>query len=255
MIALILGVFRETVGYIGRTISAHEAPNYTLSPYIIQSILILIAPALLSASVYMVLGCIIVAVNGEARSPIRRKFLTITFVLGDVWSFLIQSTSAGLLVKKDPDAKKTGQWIIIGGLAVQLIFFGLFIIVSLRFTSNIRKSPTPKSESHAIPWRRTLYVLYTASILIMIRSVFRVVEYVQGDRGYLLRRELWLYIFDAALMALVMLLFNVVHPSKVGASSTHAKVAEAEEVGLADTGGDGVVPYPQRTAVDGSNPV
>ena len=92
MIALILGGFCETVGYIGRTISGHEAPDYSSSPHIIPSILILIAPALMSASVYVVLGCIIIAVNGEARSPIRRKFLTITFVLGDVWSFLIQST-------------------------------------------------------------------------------------------------------------------------------------------------------------------
>ncbi|KAL8870446.1 MAG: hypothetical protein Q9174_003515 [Haloplaca sp. 1 TL-2023] len=261
MIALILGGLCETVGYIGRTISAHQAPDYSLGPYIVQSILILIAPALMSASVYMVLGCIIVAVNGEARSPIKRKSLTITFVLGDVWSFMIQSTAngratgAGLLVKKDPDAKNTGKWIIIGGLAVQLIFFGLFIIVSLRFNSNIRKSPTSASKSHVIPWRRTLYFLYAASILIMIRSVFRVAEYVQGDRGYLLRRELWLYIFDAALMASVMLLFNIVHPSKVGASSTHAKVAETPDVGLEDTGANDVVPYPQRTVVHGSNAV
>lgn len=39
----------------------------------------------------------------------------------------------------------------------------------------------------------------------MIRSVFRTVDYVQGDNGYLLRKELWL----------VMALLKVVHPSKV----------------------------------------
>ena len=77
----------------------------------------------------------------------------------------------------------------------------------------------------------------------MILSVFRVAEYVQGGRGYLLRRGLWLYISDGALMASVMLLFNVVHPNKVGAPSTHDKVAETEEVGLADASIDGVVLY------------
>ena len=60
-----------------------------------------------------------------------------------------------------------------------------------------------------------LYVLYAADILIMVRSVFRVAEYVQGTNGYLLRRELWLYIFDATLMAVVMLVLNGVHPRRL----------------------------------------
>lgn len=51
----------------------------------------------------------------------------------------------------------------------------------------------------------------------MIRSVFRTVEYAGGDNGYLLWNELWLYIFDAALMWCVMALLNVVHPSEVNA--------------------------------------
>ncbi|KAL8876778.1 MAG: hypothetical protein Q9192_008800, partial [Flavoplaca navasiana] len=63
----------KTNGYIGLAISALEALDYTLTPYIIQSILILVAPALMSASVYMILGCIIVAVKGEAQSPITRN--------------------------------------------------------------------------------------------------------------------------------------------------------------------------------------
>lgn len=49
----------------------------------------------------------------------------------------------------------------------------------------------------------------------MFRSVFRVVEYLQGNAGYLLSREVFLYIFDAVLMLAVMVLFNWVHPSQV----------------------------------------
>jgi len=58
-------------------------------------------------------------------------------------------------------------------------------------------------------------VLYFASLFIMVRSIFRVAEYVQGDNGYLLQHEYWLYIFDAALMAMVMIAYNVVHPNEV----------------------------------------
>lgn len=49
----------------------------------------------------------------------------------------------------------------------------------------------------------------------MIRSVFRVIEYLQGVDGYLFRHEFYLYIFDAALMLGVVILFNLVHPSQI----------------------------------------
>ena len=59
----------------------------------------------------------------------------------------------------------------------------------------------------------------------MIRSVFRVIEYGEGNDGYLLRAEVWFFVFDATLMANVMLLFNAVHPSSI------STLVRAEEVG------------------------
>lgn len=62
-----------------------------------------------------------------------------------------------------------------------------------------------------------MFTLYAASTLIMIRSIFRIIEYAQGFTGYLLEHEVYLYIFDATLMLAVVLIFNVVHPSEVQA--------------------------------------
>jgi RTA1 like protein len=92
MIPVVIGVIMEAVGYGARAPSAIEAPDFSLPPYIVQSILILIAPALFAASVYMILGYIILAVDGEHHSMIRKKFLTKIFVLGDICAFMIQST-------------------------------------------------------------------------------------------------------------------------------------------------------------------
>jgi hypothetical protein len=66
-----------------------------------------------------------------------------------------------------------------------------------------------------LPWKRHLYNLYFTSGLIMVRSIFRVIEYIQGNSGYLLSHEVFLYIFDALLMLAVMIMFNWVHPSEV----------------------------------------
>jgi hypothetical protein len=76
-----------------------------------------------------------------------------------------------------------------------------------------QKTPAPVFAH--LPWKRHLYNLYIASGLIIVRSVFRIAEYIQGNAGYLLSHEVFLYVFDAVLMLVVMVLFNCVHPSEV----------------------------------------
>jgi O-antigen/teichoic acid export membrane protein len=75
-------------GYIGRIISHKDL--WALGPFIMQSLLILIAPALFAASIYIILGRIILLVDGERYSLIRQKWLTKIFVAGDVLSFMLQ---------------------------------------------------------------------------------------------------------------------------------------------------------------------
>lgn len=111
---------------------------------------------------------------------------------------------------------KTGEHIIVGGLFVQIFFFGFFIVTSSHFYWKITKYPIPRSCAPDIPWRKHLHVLYLASFLIMVRSIFRLAEYLQGNNGYLLHHEVYLYVFDALLMCITMVVFNIVHPQEVG---------------------------------------
>jgi hypothetical protein len=55
-----------------------------------QTLLLLIGPALFAASIYMELGRIIELVDGESRAMIRKRWLTKLFVCGDVLSFTLQ---------------------------------------------------------------------------------------------------------------------------------------------------------------------
>jgi hypothetical protein len=52
--------------------------------------LILVAPPLFAASIYMTLGRIIVKLDAEKMSLVPVRFLTKIFVVGDVISFLLQ---------------------------------------------------------------------------------------------------------------------------------------------------------------------
>lgn len=126
-------------------------------------------------------------------------------------------SGGGVLAQSDgdKDKKKLGERLIIVGLVLQILFFGFFMIVSAIFHYRISLYPTTRCQTLIVPWRRTLYTLYIASVLILIRSAFRVVEYSQGSDGFLMKKELYLYIFDASLMFLTMVVFNIFHPSQV----------------------------------------
>jgi len=164
----------------------------------------------------MILGRVIRITDGEASSIIRSTWLTKIFVSGDILSFLTQASGGGILADtKDPDKAKMGENIVLAGLGIQILFFGFFSISAGIFHYRIRAFPTTASSTLAVPWERQLYTIYGASALIMIRSLFRVAEYVTGNEGALMSTEVYLYIFDSVLMILAMVLFNISHPSKV----------------------------------------
>ncbi|KAJ5773781.1 hypothetical protein N7457_008677 [Penicillium paradoxum] len=214
MIPFLVGGALETVGYVGRLLSSTETPDYTKGPYIMQSALILIAPAFLAASIYMTLGRIIFMVDGEKCSLIRLKWLTKIFVSGDVLSFLMQASGAGIMVK-DTTNPSTGENIIIGGLFVQILFFGFFIISAMVFQSRISSSPSGRSIELSSVWRRHLTALYISGALILVRSIFRAVEYIQGYDGYLMKQEVFIYVFDGLLMLIAMVILQYIHPSEI----------------------------------------
>lgn len=80
----------QVIGYIGRCVSIEQKPDYTLGPFAVQLVLILIAPALYAATIYMTLGRIILLTGGERYSVVSRRWLTKIFVGGDIVSFALQ---------------------------------------------------------------------------------------------------------------------------------------------------------------------
>lgn len=59
---------------------------------VIQSLLLLVAPALFAASIYMELGRIVLATEGDHALFVPRKWLTKIFVCSDIFTFLMQGS-------------------------------------------------------------------------------------------------------------------------------------------------------------------
>ncbi|KAF4462706.1 RTM1 [Fusarium albosuccineum] len=194
----------EVIGYIGRILGATQDPGcWTMGPYIMQTLLILIAPALMAASIYMILGRIILLTEGEHIALIRRRWLTKIFVTG------------GGLMASD-GSQDLGEKIVVIGLFVQLTFFGFFIIVAALYHHRLRKNPTTSASHPMVRWQAYLITLYVTGVLIWVRSLFRVIEFLQGNDGQLMRSEAYVFVFDGLLMFTVLGWMNWFHPGEIG---------------------------------------
>ncbi|KAH8672277.1 RTA1 like protein-domain-containing protein [Ilyonectria robusta] len=216
-IPFLIGCIVEIIGYGARAVNAKQpSGEWTQGPYIIQALLLLLGPPFYAVSIYMVLGRLITLLDAEKYSIIRTKWLTKFFLLGDVASIAGQGMGGAMLAgANSKSSRDRGQMIIIIGLVIQILFFSLFMIVTLIFHRRIHRKPTNASRKLMSPWDKLLMVLYGTSGLIMIRSVFRVIEYIMGEDGVLMSKEIFIYLFDASLMLITSIAFNVFHPSRI----------------------------------------
>ena len=113
---------------------------------------------------------------------------------------------------------------IVAGLLVQIISFGLFFVTSVVVHLRIIHAPTAKSLQDP-GWKKTMSMLYVVNLLILFRSIFRVVEYMMGNDGYLFVNEWTLYAFDALPMVVVCFFFWRYWPGGI-------EFENEEEIGL-----------------------
>ena len=91
----------EIIGYVARIVLSNETPNWETVPFIIQSLLLILAPALFAATLYMEFGRIVRLVHGQEACVIKTTKLTKIFVTGDVVSFLIQGIGMEISLHRD----------------------------------------------------------------------------------------------------------------------------------------------------------
>lgn len=112
--------------------------------------------------------------------------MTKIFVWGDILTLNVQSTGAGLVAQDGHE--ELGEYIVVEGLILQLIVFGFFVVAAgvwhVRMRGYGEKMGEVEVGRHVnVPWRQGLRMLYVCCALIVVRSVFRVVEYAMGRRG------------------------------------------------------------------------
>ncbi|KAI1769183.1 RTA1-domain-containing protein [Hypoxylon sp. FL1150] len=236
----LLAIFMEVLGYGDRIKSAGDPTNLNL--YAVQFCVIILAPVLMAAAVYVVFGRIVVhVVPAQQRTTkllwVPPRWITPIFVSFDVAALLVQLIGAVLVsttqVTDNNAANKLnlGKNIALAGLAIQIAAFGLFTIIAVRFHFTSRQfeaslrskyedggsgsAVVVKGSSQKINpnWRRLLYAINVSCGFILIRSAFRVVEFAEGNNGAVMQQEWYMYVFDTLPIFLVVCSFCFVFPS------------------------------------------
>lgn len=213
------------------------------SLFIIQTVLLLVTPAVYAAACYQAFGRIVLWVVPPQFQTAKHlwlpsRYITPLFVGCDVFAFFVQVVGGSMLAGANDSAKlTTGKNIILLGIAIQMITFGFFVLASIRFSfflrTTLREVPLPAERN----WRLFLRVINIASVIILFRTVARFAEFVIGVNSYLSSHEWYFYVFDATPMWLVAGAFVVCHPGYflpyLGIRRKHKEFSKHAEGGFA----------------------
>jgi hypothetical protein len=204
----------EAFGYYGRAWSHESRTN--IGSWALQEMLIMCAPPLIAATVYMVLGRIIRSFDAEHLSSMRVKWLTFVFVMNDVLTFCTQIGGAGVQVTGDAKIMDIGKKVVLAGLIFSLVVFALFIYITAKFHRRLQQMPTPLiNHNPNLHWQRYMVAIYVSCFALMLRNLVRTIQFGAGRTAQVNTKEAYIYVFDAFLMFLAMLVLIVYHPGRL----------------------------------------
>ncbi|EGE04119.1 RTA1 domain-containing protein [Trichophyton equinum CBS 127.97] len=215
-IPLCIGGLMEVLAYIVRCISIKM--DRVIALYAVSSSLIVVAPVLVCASLYLLVGRLVRA--GLPSSGNQQRILGINpwwlpriFVTSDILSFLTQASGSGIAASGnwEGSTKTTGENVLKGGLALQLITFTLFLALVARFHSRANAVAKGGVDSGVF---KVLLGLYISGFFIEVRCVYRLIEFILGIDGYPFRHEWPLYVLEGLPMLFAMFALAYFHPGK-----------------------------------------
>ncbi|KAI9824052.1 MAG: hypothetical protein M1832_002120 [Thelocarpon impressellum] len=209
------GLILEIIGYVGR-IMMHYNPFFR-GNFLIYLVCLTIGPAFLNAAIYLSLSRVVV-VYGEHVSRVRPGVYTCLFIGCDIFSLVLQSIGgASASMARDMAGTDTGVKIMAAGLGFQVASLVLFIGLCTEFAFRCRKhrqilNPVHKQLRESFLFKACLASLAFASLAILARSIFRVVELSEGFLGRLANDEPAFMVADGTMIAVACIVLTVFHP-------------------------------------------
>lgn len=209
---IIVGAAMEVVGYIFRACSSQIDP-YSIIYFVVQYFFIVCAPVFFSAAIYVVLVRFINKA-GRQYAPLPPKVIIIVFVVLDVVTTGIQVAGAALIGTAESNGKdpSTANDILLAGLAIQVFSFAVFFAILCACIWRVRHQKSSNAWVSSSQAQLLMLALVTTSILIELRTIFRLVETAQGVFGYLSSHEVFFGCLEYLPVVLAVTTWNLLHP-------------------------------------------
>ncbi|KAJ6100173.1 hypothetical protein N7467_001708 [Penicillium canescens] len=235
---MVVAAAMEAVGYIARCVSVQYVTHRSI--YALQLCLVILAPVLMAACCYILFSRILILIVPQEARTLRLcwvppQWITPIFVGFDIIALLLQLIGAVMISSVDStdidaqDKLDRGKHIAQAGVIIQLAAFGLFAVAAVRFNFTSKRFAKSLSERYEDlgekeyiidgiaknkHWPALLRVVNLTTILILVRSVYRLVEFTEGNTGYLNTHEWPLYLFDALVIYPCVALFVYWYPAR-----------------------------------------
>ncbi|KUJ10118.1 RTA1-domain-containing protein [Mollisia scopiformis] len=214
-VGLVCGLILELCGYIGR-VQMHFNP-FIQSPFFMYVISLTIAPVFLCASIYVCFNRLII-IFGTQLARLKGRALVSLFIASDFLSLLLQTGGGAIAVIADTESfEYVGIHLMMAGLALQVA--SLVIVLALAADFALRywkkcyewdeKFETIREKKY---FRGFVFGLLLATVTILIRSIFRVVELTGGFHGRLWNDEVAFMCLDGTMVATAYIFLTVFHP-------------------------------------------
>ncbi|KAK4957554.1 phospholipid-translocating ATPase rsb1 [Elasticomyces elasticus] len=213
--AVIIGLALEVVGYAAR-VQLNNNP-FDGNSFLMYLITLTIAPVFISAAIYLCLTRIIV-IYGQKCSRFMPGTVAVAFMTSDFLSLLLQAVGGAIADTADTHAdSQTGIDIMIAGLVLQAISLAAFLLFVADFAWRCHRGvldqdPAKQRVRNQMMFKAFMASLLLATVVILIRSIFRVAELWGGFDGALWNDEVDFLILDGAMISLASLCLSALHP-------------------------------------------
>jgi hypothetical protein len=207
----------------------HNSP-FDNNNFLMYLVTLTIAPALLTAAIYLCLSRIVI-VYGQHLSRFKPRTYTLVFCTCDIISLVLQALGGGIASSaKTVSNSNLGKNIMLAGLGFQVCSLILFAIAAGEFALRVMKAKGDRNPRYVNLTSSRLFKsfiigLVVASVTIFARSVYRCIELSGGFDGTLfVSDEAVFMVMEGVMIVLATTCLTFLHPAVAFQGAWHEAV-------------------------------
>ncbi|KAJ1663276.1 hypothetical protein IW140_005373 [Coemansia sp. RSA 1813] len=208
--------YAEALGYVFRTVCVTKT---TFGLYVLMTLFLLLPPNAIALFNYKTIGEIIRMNNSRMgaknkskwRFWLKPKFVNWFYFSSDLFSIAMQGAGGGMMTSFK--TRDTGKTVVLIGLVVQLFFFACFLVTAIYVWRKpeylVQQGPRDRSQTAAK--RKVMINITLTTVLLYIRSIYRIAEFADGYGGKIYSAEWAFYVFDTIVVFLAFLVYIILY--------------------------------------------